>query len=302
MMLITSAVRRFAVHRCTGSLSATDLLLQHSARNVLSVVDLKGSAISGSRRQRAHRGCPGGRSRSTASRQRAHSGDSMKVLHATATVLVLVAARAWALDLPVSYRVDARELKRGAVAGDQLVFELHDDSACTILIHSETLDVADVDVLVEQLKTLRIKGAPKQPKIARINVTLPAVTPTSGVFLRVSGAGVLAVGDACQARSAGMPGPIGPAGPEGPRGPQGEQGPSADFGSCVRRSAPLVAFTITAPACSGEEAVTGGGLDTVCGSSIPSAGHISRPLPDISGWEAETGCGAGGTVYAVCCK
>ena len=210
----------------------------------------------------------------------------MRTLLLTAAITVLASGAASALDLPVSYNVDARAMKRAAVAGNTLTFEVYEDSDCTSLIHSESIDVAAVQILLEELKTMRVKGGPKQAKIARLNVTLLGVTPGSASFLRVSGEGIVA-GEVCKAQNAGIPGMPGPEGPEGPTGPQGEQGPAGpDFTSCSRVAAQLVhpsgplTATLVVDCPSDQTALDGGRLGDSLGGGLLHA----EPTSDLAGW------------------
>jgi hypothetical protein len=118
------------------------------------------------------------------------------------TVLLALAAlaplAARAADLPVSYTVDDKLLK-GAVTGTMLTFTLHTDDACaTSPVHTEVVPIDDA-TLTERLKLFRPKGGAMPPKTAEIRHTLMGVDAVGKLFLKVTGTGVTAVGNPCQA-------------------------------------------------------------------------------------------------------
>lgn len=102
-------------------------------------------------------------------------------------------------DLPVSYRVDDKALKAGAVAGTTLAFELFTDAACTNLAHSASVAIEDVDV-AQRLKLFTPSGGVKAPKTIDLRHTLTGVTTEGNLYLKVTGTGVTPVGGACQAQ------------------------------------------------------------------------------------------------------
>ncbi len=55
-----------------------------------------------------------------------------RVLRLAVMAVILAPAAAWPTDVPARYVVDRRDLKRDAVAGTPLTFQLHTDSACTM--------------------------------------------------------------------------------------------------------------------------------------------------------------------------
>lgn len=113
---------------------------------------------------------------------------------------------AWAVDVPVLYIVALSELKRNAVAGTALTFELHTDSTCTNAVHTEVVAAEDVD-LIEQIQVVKVKGVPTPPQAARLNHLLISAPLEATPFLRVTGTGILPIGEECQAQSLpGIPG------------------------------------------------------------------------------------------------
>jgi len=150
-------------------------------------------------------------------------------LVATTLMLLLCSAGASRAAVVAEYLVDAQALKRGAAAGIQLLFELHEDAACSAPFHAELVDAGSASLLVEQLKTVRLKGAAAPAKLARLVTTLPGAPEQTG-YLRVIGTGIAAVGGDCQLQHAGAAGPAGPAGPQGPPGVTGAQGPQGPAG------------------------------------------------------------------------
>ncbi len=114
-----------------------------------------------------------------------------------ATLSVLVwASVAGAATLPLAYRVEAKALK-AAVSGTSLTLELFRDAACTQLHHSAAVTIDDLD-FITQLKLFKPKGGAKQPKSAELRHTLDGVPATGPLYLKVSGTGILALGDDCQ--------------------------------------------------------------------------------------------------------
>jgi hypothetical protein len=64
------------------------------------------------------------------------------------------------------------------------------------------INVENTD-LIESVKRITPKGAPKPPKTAVIHATLTGVAPGSGAFLKVTGTGITSVGGDCQAQAGG---------------------------------------------------------------------------------------------------
>ncbi len=190
----------------------------------------------------------------------------MRTLCVGMLALILAPIAAWAVDVPVLYVVDLSQLKTDAVAGTELTFELHTDSTCTNAVHTEIVAVEDVD-LIEQIELVKVKGSPKPSKVARLNHLLIGAPLEATPFLKVTGTGILPVGEECQAQR--PPGPItpttfyacvaaqtgllynqrigtppqcrqgdkvtswnqtGPQGPQGPAGPKGDLGPQGPQG------------------------------------------------------------------------
>ena len=54
-----------------------------------------------------------------------------RLLRLVVMAVLVTPTTAWATDVPARYVVDLRDLKRGAVAGTPLTFQLYTDSACT---------------------------------------------------------------------------------------------------------------------------------------------------------------------------
>jgi hypothetical protein len=105
-----------------------------------------------------------------------------------------------AADVPVSYSVDAKELKQ-AVAGTALTFELFSDAACSSSVHQAQVLAEQVSQVVE-LKLARRKGAPKPPKTAELRHVLSGVALAGSLYLKVTGTGVVPVGADCQVQTA----------------------------------------------------------------------------------------------------
>jgi hypothetical protein len=126
------------------------------------------------------------------------------VLAALTGVLAVVQAS----DLPVTYNVQDRPL-RAAISGTPLTFTLYSDAACTQRVYQATIPVQNV-TLISRLKLATPKGAPKAPPTDQIEATLLAVQLSAQSYLTVTGTGVTASGNACQAQLASKTSALGP--------------------------------------------------------------------------------------------
>lgn len=113
-------------------------------------------------------------------------------------ILIPLAARA--ADLPVTYLVDAKTL-RTATATTPLTFILYSDAACSSAVATQNVNAGDVNV-IEQLRRLVARPAPKPPTTARITTMVSGVGIGGNLWLQVTGTGVTPVGGACQAQTA----------------------------------------------------------------------------------------------------
>ncbi len=156
----------------------------------------------------------------------------MKVLAIAVTAFGLIAMTSHdcqaTIDVPVIYTVQENPLKL-AIAGTSVTFELFSDATCTTSVYVETVPIENTS-LISRLKLFRPKLALKPVKTDELRYTLVGVTPTSPLYLQVTGTGVVPAGDACQAQAAGV-GVAGPAGPSGAPGPQGNPGPQGPNGA-----------------------------------------------------------------------
>jgi hypothetical protein len=130
--------------------------------------------------------------------------NAMKVRLALGTLATLVPLSVSAASLPVSYLVEEKPLKV-AIAGTPLTFSLYSDDTCTTLVESVQINVEDVTVLVK-LKQMTPKNDTKLSNTVELRHTLAGVAPSATNFLRVSGDGVVAVGDPCQAQGSSFAG------------------------------------------------------------------------------------------------
>jgi hypothetical protein len=115
-------------------------------------------------------------------------------------VTLLVPLTVRASDLPVTYNVQDKPLKSGAPAGTQLTFTLFTDAACTQQVYQAMIPVEQV-TLISKLKLVTPKGATKAPTTDEIHATLTGVTEPGNMFLTVTGTGVAASGNSCQAQA-----------------------------------------------------------------------------------------------------
>ena len=112
---------------------------------------------------------------------------------------LLMARTASAADLPVSYLVEDKPLK-AAVAGTPITFELYTDNTCTTLAQSIPVAVENISIL-SRLKQLTPKNDTKLPNTVELRTTLAGVTELGNLYLKVTGTGVVAVGEACQSQA-----------------------------------------------------------------------------------------------------
>lgn len=131
---------------------------------------------------------------------------------ATRFGLLIAATFAWAMptramsaDVPVSYKVDSRALKSASVAGNNLTFELYSDSGCTSAVASKVVDIADASILIKQYTLARVKGGSSISKVSQIETVLTGVTVSESLYLKVTGAGIVAVGGDCQVQQSSTP-------------------------------------------------------------------------------------------------
>ena len=72
---------------------------------------------------------------------------------------------AQAIDVPARYVVDLKDLKRNAVAGTPLTFQLYSDSGCTAPTGTPlTVNVEDLN-LIEQLKSMAVRHEPRPQNV-----------------------------------------------------------------------------------------------------------------------------------------
>jgi hypothetical protein len=156
-------------------------------------------------------------------------------------LLSVSSGSASAIDLPVNYLVDGKELTSLAPAGTNITFELFSDAACTASVFTTTVDIDTVSLGIEKLKLASVKGSAKPPKPVRINAVLAGVTPSSQLYLTVTGTGITPVNGACQVQVSGVPGAAGPAGPSGISNCSWVTGSSASLGANTGEFATAVA-------------------------------------------------------------
>ena len=131
----------------------------------------------------------------------------------TALGFVLLTSMARADDVLVRYLVDAKQLK-AADASTALTFDTFADATCAVPLGSTVVTLGAVD-LVEQVKPVKIKDDPDpEPKAAWLNHRLTGVASGTPIYLKVTGAGITAIGGDCQLQFVTVP-----QGPQGPPGP-----------------------------------------------------------------------------------
>jgi hypothetical protein len=80
-------------------------------------------------------------------------------------------------DIAVNYLINAKGMKGMDPLG-LLTFELHGNSSCSNLLHIEDVPTIDATIMIESLKPAKVKGAPKKPKMGRLNAVLDSSTLT----------------------------------------------------------------------------------------------------------------------------
>lgn len=122
--------------------------------------------------------------------------------------LIGLGSVAGAADIQVSYRVDAKLLKKNTPAGTSLAFQLFTDSTCATSAGSPQNANVEAVTLIEQPKLIKVKGGPTPPSVAEIRYTLTGVTPKPAFYAIVTGTGITPVGGTCQLQPGGPRLPI----------------------------------------------------------------------------------------------
>src|SRR5262245_58175907 len=159
---------------------------------------------------------------------------------AVALATLTVAAAAAAEPVTVEYVVQKKAF-RDFESSDVLVFELYEDESCSEALGAYPLFGGDEDVRFFVDKHQRVAGAKLRAAGVRIRAVIDGPVLAHAPYLRVSGPGVVALGEACQLQ-AGTPvagsGPSGPAGPMGPAGSAGAAGADGAMGAQGPAGAP----------------------------------------------------------------
>src|SRR5262245_25153317 len=161
----------------------------------------------------------------------------------TAFSIVIASGAASADPVAVDYRIVKKFFKRDTLATAPLLFELFEDSDCTIPIGSDTLLASDPEVSFYADKRERVKKGPAEKTAVLMHAAIDVTpAPEAASYLRVTGAGITTgfgtkdqVAVVCQLQPES--GPIGPQGETGPQGDPGApgapgaQGPQGDPGA-----------------------------------------------------------------------
>ena len=110
----------------------------------------------------------------------------------TVWALALYVIPSAAAEIAVTYTVDQGKLRQAA-AGTALTFEIHADSVCSTPVYTEVVPVETVS-LIEKVRTLRVRGAPQAPRVARLHHVLADAPIVETYFLHVTGTGISPVG------------------------------------------------------------------------------------------------------------
>jgi hypothetical protein len=135
-----------------------------------------------------------------------------------------VARAAVAEDFGVAYTIDGKVFKKEARIEHILTFELFGDSTCTTLLYTDTLLAGDEDLVIEEVRRLKVRRATRPPRTARLRTNLDVASPVAPLYLRVIGQPVVALGGDCQVQMSAVTGPQGVQGEPGADGLDGEPG------------------------------------------------------------------------------
>ena len=100
-----------------------------------------------------------------------------------------------AIVVPVEYLVDAGVLRRQLTSEAPVTVTLHSDAECSTPLATQVLTASTFD-LIERLRPVRLRGASKSPRPARLSVAM--TSPVAGAFVTMSGTGIAPIGGACQ--------------------------------------------------------------------------------------------------------
>jgi hypothetical protein len=133
----------------------------------------------------------------------------------------------------VEYDVDKRSFQRQTPAAGSLVFELFEDSDCSVSIHAETIPVSDTFTEYSVIKASQPRGGANVADWVMISALLDSPDLTETPYLRVTGTGIIAKGEVCQLQASlplNITGPTGPAGATGATGATGADGSTGATG------------------------------------------------------------------------
>lgn len=219
---------------------------------------------------------------------------------------LLVATAVAAGDIRVQYDVDAKSLKKGLRGDGELRFDVYDDPDCDDRIDRQDIDA--VDLVIEEIKTRKLKGGPKVPRRARITAVLEDVPEADAYFLDVFDRNddetIVPLGGSCQGQTAGAPGPQGPPGSFSTTDCERVDGPVVDNPDPLALLTTDLTLTVD---CGPGQRVIGGGLSDTNDPVGQSCSVIrSEPKLDLSGWVVRVVaaggiCGGAFFATAICC-
>jgi hypothetical protein len=139
--------------------------------------------------------------------------------------------------IQVEYFVAQKAFKKSVTSTSVLDFRLYEDADCTVEIGDYPIFAMDPYAHFFVDKKQKLRGAPRKAKAVRIRAVIDAPTTVAAPYLRVTGTGIVPIGEECQLQGGspiaaiGPQGATGATGADGAAGPQGEQGPVGSAGA-----------------------------------------------------------------------
>ena len=126
----------------------------------------------------------------------------MPVLAALIAALLMLPSDGSTAELPVTYVVEMEGFHKHVRPSSLLSFELFGDAECTARLHTEELTAGGLELLAESRDPrLSPGGTGASALVLRLLASLDSPITGGALFLRVSGEGLVARGEECQAQA-----------------------------------------------------------------------------------------------------